>query len=87
MAQIIEKIVRSKYPPRDTRVLWLDETTGGIKSFNKEGWEASGITSATITSIQVVEALPENPIEGILYLVLAEEEETVSVQSDVEEGE
>ena len=33
MAQVIEKIVRSKYPPRDTRVLWVDTTDDSLKSF------------------------------------------------------
>lgn len=38
MAQIIEKIVRSKYPPRDTRVLWLDTKDDLLKSFTSNGW-------------------------------------------------
>ena len=38
MAQVIEKIVRSKYPPRDTRVIWLDVTCNEFinKLSNKE---------------------------------------------------
>lgn len=38
MAQVIEKIVRSKYPPRDTRVLWLDTKDDLLKSFTSNGW-------------------------------------------------
>ena len=38
MAQIIERIVRSKYPPRDTRVLWVDTTDDSLKSFTSNGW-------------------------------------------------
>lgn len=41
MAQVIEKIVRSKYPPRDTRVLWLDSNVNIIKSYGKTGWEST----------------------------------------------
>ena len=33
MAQIIERIVRSKYPPRDTRVIWLDVTCNEFKVY------------------------------------------------------
>ena len=39
MAQVIEKIVRSKYPPRDTRVLWFDTTDASLKSFTSKGWD------------------------------------------------
>ena len=39
MAQVIEKIVRSKYPPRDTRVIWLDEETNAFKAFRNSGWQ------------------------------------------------
>lgn len=43
MAQVIEKIVRSKYPPRDTRVLWLDQNEGVIKQFDTDGkWHSTG---------------------------------------------
>ena len=38
MAQVIERIVRSKYPPRDTRVLWLDTKDDLLKSFTSNGW-------------------------------------------------
>lgn len=38
MAQVIDKIVRSKYPPRDTRVLWFDTTDDSLKSFISKGW-------------------------------------------------
>ena len=41
MAQVIEKIVRSKYPPRDTRVLWLDANDNAIKSFINGKWEST----------------------------------------------
>lgn len=39
MAQVIDKIVRSKYPPRDTRVLWFDTTDDSLKSFTSKGWD------------------------------------------------
>lgn len=39
MAQVIDRIVRSKYPPRDTRVLWLDANDNAIKSFINGKWE------------------------------------------------
>ena len=38
MAQVIDKIVRSKYPPRYTRVLWFDTTDDSLKSFTSNGW-------------------------------------------------
>lgn len=38
MAQIIDKIVRSKYPPRDTRVIWLDTTCNKFKVYTSTGW-------------------------------------------------
>lgn len=41
MAQVIDKIVRSKYPPRDTRVLWFDTTDDSLKSFTSNGWNKS----------------------------------------------
>ena len=41
MAQVIDKIVRSKYPPRDTRVLWLDANDNAIKSFINGKWEST----------------------------------------------
>lgn len=40
MAQVIEKIVRSKYPPRDTRVIWLDENDGIMKHYLSGQWIA-----------------------------------------------
>lgn len=52
MAQIIEKIIRSKYPPRDTRVLWLDSNTGEIKSYTKGVWVSTG----------EVKPAPSNPV-------------------------
>ena len=41
MAQVIEKIVRSKYPPRDTRVIWLDVTCNEFKVYTSVGWTST----------------------------------------------
>ena len=38
MAQIIEKIVRSEYPPKDKGVIWLDTTDNTLKSLTPNGW-------------------------------------------------
>ena len=38
MAQIINKIVRSKYPPENTKVLWLDTKDDLLKAFTSSGW-------------------------------------------------
>ena len=42
MAQIIEKIVKSAYPPSRTEVLWLDQNEGVIKQFGTDGkWRST----------------------------------------------
>ena len=38
MAQIIEKIVKSAYPPKRTEILWLDAKDNSLKSFTSNGW-------------------------------------------------
>lgn len=40
MAQVQDKIVKSKYPPKDTNVVWVDtsENSTVIKVFNNGLW-------------------------------------------------
>ena len=38
MAQIIEKIVKSAYPPDDSGVIWLDTTCNELKTCTPTGW-------------------------------------------------
>lgn len=39
MAQIIEKVVKSAYPPEQTEVLWLDTNDNSLKTFTSNGWD------------------------------------------------
>lgn len=64
MAQIIEKIVRSGYPPRDTRVLWIDTTDNSLKSFTSNGWNKIS-ASAKVTELETKIAELENIISQI----------------------
>lgn len=64
MAQIIEKIVRSEYPPRDTRVLWIDTTDNSLKSFTSNGWNKIS-ASTKVTELEAKIAELENIISQI----------------------
>ena len=61
MAQIIERIVRSEYPPKDKVVIWLDTTDNTLKSLTPNGW-------TKILDNNKIDAL-KNVIESIFYLI------------------
>lgn len=77
MAQIIEKIVRSKYPPRNTRVLWLDTKDDLIKAFTPNGWTKVFANTAINTlrnagylfaGIATIDTNPETPDAKVFYI-------------------
>ena len=77
MAQIIERIVRSKYPPRDTRVLWLDTKDDLIKAFTPNGWTKVFANTAINTlrnagylfaGIATIDTNPETPDAKVFYI-------------------
>lgn len=77
MAQIIEKIVRSKYPPRNTRVLWLDTKNDLIKAFTPNGWTKVFANTAINTlrnagylfaGIATIDTNPEIPDAKVFYI-------------------
>lgn len=77
MAQIIEKIVRSKYPPRNTRVLWLDTKNDLIKAFTPNGWTKVFANTAINTlrnagylfaGIATIDTNPETPDAKVFYI-------------------
>ena len=77
MAQIIERIVRSKYPPRDTRVLWLDTKKGLLKAFTPNGWTKVLANTAINTlrnagylfaGIATIDTNPETPDAKVFYI-------------------
>ena len=77
MAQIIERIVRSKYPPRDTRVLWLDTKNDLLKAFTSNGWTKVFANTAINTlrnagylfaGIATIDTNPETPDAKVFYI-------------------
>ena len=77
MAQIIERIVRSKYPPRDTRVLWLDTKKDLLKAFTSNGWTKVFANTAINTlrnagylfaGIATIDTNPETPDAKVFYI-------------------
>ena len=77
MAQIIERIVRSKYPPRDTRVLWLDTKKDLLKAFTSNGWTKVSANTAINTlrnagylfaGIATIDTNPETPDAKVFYI-------------------
>ena len=65
MAQIIERIVRSKYPPRDTRVLWLDTKDDLLKTFTSNGSPNADLSKIGINQDEVVVNLYYSRIANI----------------------
>ena len=61
MAQIIERIVRSKYPPRDTRVLWLDTKNDLLKACTPNGW-TKVFANTAINTLRNAGYLPAVPV-------------------------
>jgi len=55
MGTIIEKIVKSSYPPDNINVLWLkEESTGNILyAFGDTGWEKIALTSKEIEDVLI----------------------------------
>ena len=77
MAQIIGKIVRSKYPPKDTNVLWLDAKNDLLKAFTSSGWtkvsantEINALRNAgyLFAGIATIDTNPEIPDAKIFYI-------------------
>lgn len=77
MAQIIERIVRSKYPPRDTRVLWLDTKGDLLKAFTPNGWTKVLANTAInnlrnagylFAGIATIDTNPETPNAKVFYI-------------------
>ena len=77
MAQIIERIVRSKYPPRNTRVLWLDTKNDLLKVFTSNGWTKVLSNTAINTlrnagylfaGIATIDTNPETPDAKVFYI-------------------
>lgn len=77
MAQIIERIVRSKYPPRDTRVLWLDTKDDLLKAFTSNGWTKVLANTAInnlrnagylFAGIATIDTNPETPDAKVFYI-------------------
>lgn len=77
MAQIIERIVRSKYPPRDTRVLWLDTKDDLLKACTSNGWTKVLANTAINTlrnagylfaGIATIDTNPETPDAKVFYI-------------------
>lgn len=71
MAQVIDKIVRSKYPPRDTRVLWYDTTDDSLKSFTSKGWNKVSTKIMENTTYSQLKYLRDNGklIPGCYYRI------------------
>lgn len=77
MAQIIERIVRSKYPPRDTRVLWLDTKDDLLKTCTSNGWTKVLANTAInnlrnagylFAGIATIDTNPETPDAKVFYI-------------------
>lgn len=77
MAQIIERIVRSKYPPRDTRVLWLDTKNNLLKTCTSNGWTKVLANTAInnlrnagylFAGIATIDTNPETPDAKMFYI-------------------
>ena len=77
MAQIIGKIVRSKYPPENTKVLWLDTKDDLLKAFTSSGWtkvyantEINALRNAgyLFAGIATIDTNPEIPDAKIFYI-------------------
>lgn len=77
MAQIIEKIVRSEYPPRDTGVLWLDTKDDLLKACTSNGWtkvlantEINTLRNAgyLFAGIATIDTNPETPDAKVFYI-------------------
>ena len=77
MAQIIGKIVRSKYPPENTKVLWLDTKDDLLKAFTSSGWtkvyantEINALRNAgyLFAGIATIDTNPEIPDAKVFYI-------------------
>lgn len=77
MAQIIGKIVRSKYPPENTKVLWLDTKDDLLKAFTSSGWtkvyantEINALRNAgyLFAGIATTDTNPEIPDAKVFYI-------------------
>lgn len=77
MAQIIEKIVRSEYPPKDKGVIWLDTTDNTLKSLTPNGWtkildnnkiDALKNAGYLYAGIATLDTNPKTPDVNVFYI-------------------